>query len=587
MATYNWLVTCGCGSPTEYSCNTCGEKLCANCKQTHQQNDDTKHHSITEYAKKLMPGSLSSPSCHEHNGKECICWCQTCGTAACIDCVTTSHHDHRFTKLETVLQDKRECLQKELDNLESNELKEWQDLMKEATKVTSDFLGQVDGIEKELEERAKEFHKRVEEILEKYKNQLNQIKTSNLSILYKQEKEISDGLEKVKQEIKECEDRLRSSDIRSLLEHKGANNDKRDTLPTISWAISPHILTASQIDTKSLAEMFGRLTVPKPNRRAEGSQFSVETSHITQKSSNTESGKKLTEPATTQSSTVGPDEPVKASPRDTQTCDATTPTKPPTQLTPKPSVHSKFRTKALSLSVTCVGPGLAWVQTEERKIELVDRNGLVRDTIHTDFDFADTVLSPNGDILMCDVNNKCIKAISVEKKVKKLCKLKWEPKGLCYLHSGDIAVTFYTEGRVIIYSMSGKVIKELNKKLFNTPYTVAQSKVNSDLYISDNGAGKVLALDKDYKVRYEYTGQGERYFWPRGLCTDAAGHVLIINFSNQRVDILDEDGRFLQYLLTEEHALGMGGVGTVDTDSEGNAWVGEYYGGVKVVKYLQ
>ena len=512
------LVTCGCGSPTEYNCNTCGAKLCANCKQEHLENNDTRNHSITEYAKKLMPGSLSPPPCHEHNGKECVCWCQTCGKAACMDCVTKSHRGHEFIELETILQDKRATLQQELKNLESNKLKEWQDLMIKAKKMTSDFSGQVDEIEKELEERAKVFHTRVEEIKETYKKQLNELTISNLDILQKQEKMVSEGLEKVKIEIKECEDRLRSIDMESLLEQEGTKSNKKDTLPTIS-CVTPPVLTPSQIDTNALTETFGQLTVL------------------------------------------------------------------PTQLILKPSIQSQFDTKTLP-SVTYVGSGEAWVRTEKRTIQLVDRHGEVKDTIHTDFDFRDMVLSPQGDILLCDEDNNCIKAISGDKTIKTLFKLQWTPWGLCCLQSGDIAVTFRGEGRVVIYSASGKVIKELDKKLFSSPYRVAQSKVNSDLYISDIDAYQVVALDKDYRVRYEYTGQRDRgSFSPRGLCTDSVGHVLIIDTDNNRVHILDRDGEFRQFLLTREQ--GLWGPWSIDVDSEGNAWVGKWRGGVKVVKYLQ
>ena len=513
------LVTCGCGSPTEYNCNTCGAKLCANCKQAHLENNDTRHHSITEYANKLMPGSLSPPPCHEHNGKECVCFCQTCGKAACIDCVIKSHRGHEFAELETILQDKRATLQKELKNLESIKLKEWQDLMEEAKKMTSDFLGQVDSIEKKLEERAKEFHTRVEEIKENYKKQLNEMKKSNLDILQKQEKMVSEGLEKVKLEIKECEDQLRSSDMGSLLEHEDAKSDKKDPPQKLS-CVTPPVFTQNQIDTKALTEMFGQLT----------------------------------------------------------------------QRTPKPSVQSQFDTKTDSPSVICVGSGEAWVRTDTKTIQLVDRHGEVKDTIHTDFNFGDMVLSPQGDILLSDWDNNCIKAISGDMTIKTLFKLQWTPSGLCCLHTGDIVVTFFWDGHVVIYSASGKVIKELNKKLFTRPYRVAQSKVNSDLYISDAGrmgAGKVVALDKDYRVRYEYTGQGDgKYsFSPCGLCTDKAGHILITDSLNHRVHILDRDGQFRQFLLTGEQ--GLRGPYSIDVDSEGNPWVGEEGGGVKVVKYLQ
>ena len=507
------LVTCGCGSPTVYNCNTCGAKLCMNCKQAHLENNDTRHHSITEYAKKLMPGSLSPPTCHEHNGKECVCWCQTCCKAACMDCITKSHHGHKFTELETILHEKRATLQQELKNLESNKLKEWQDLMIKAKKMTSDFSGQVDDTEKELEDKAKEFHTRVEEIKETYKKQLNELKISNLDILQEQEKMVSDGLEKVKQEIKECEDRLRSSDMESLLEHEDAKGGKKDTLPIIS-CVTPPVLTPSQIDTKALTEMFGLLTI-----------F-------------------------------------------------------PTHLIPKPSVKSQFDTEINYPSVICVGSGQAWVKTKGT-IQLVDRHGAVKDTIYTDFHFHDMVLSPQGDILLTDWDNNCIKAISRDKTIKTF-KLKWEPCGLCCLQNGDIAFT--SLGHVTIYSSSGKVIKELNKKLFSGPRRVVQSKVNIDIYISDYR--KVVALDEDYRVRYEYTGEGDGIpFEPFDLCTDNAGRVLVTDQGNNRVHILDKDGVFRQFLQTRKQELKW--PRSIDIDSEGNAWVGEWQGCVKVVRILQ
>ena len=496
-----------------------------------------------------------------------------------MDCVTKSHRGHEFNELETILREKRVSLQQELKNLESNVLREWQDLLIEARKVTSDFIGQVDGIEKELEGRAKEFHQRVEEIKENAKQKLQEIKTSNLAILQEQEKKVSDGLEKVKQEAKECEDRLRSSDIESLLEHDGAKGGKKDILPTI-FNMTPSVHFPSQIDTKALTEMFGQLIIiTKSNQGGEG--------HSQSQKSSMGTAETQTVSETNQGDEASHGRPSQALTSDTQTCGATASIKPPTQLIPKPSVQSKFRTETEYPSVTCVGSGLAWVQTDTETIQLVDRHGAVKDTIHTDFNFFDMVLSPQGDILLTDRTNYCIKSITgAEKKVKTLFKLQWIPCGLCCLHSGDIAVTFPLEGRVVIYSASGKVIKELDRKLFTRPFSVAQSKVNSDLYISDNCpvSGKVVALDKDYRVRYEYTGQRDGgLFSPRGMCTDNA-RVLITDYKNHRVHILDRDGVFIQYLLTGEQGLRQ--PIRIDVDSEGDAWVGDN-NGVKVVKYLQ
>ena len=140
--------------------------------------------------------------------------------------------------------------------------------------------------------------------------------------------------------------------------------------------------------------------------------------------------------------------------------------------------------------------------------------------------------------------------------------------------------------------MSGKIVHELCKELVKYPYRVSQNMVNNDLSIchkddtfSNVSSGKIVALDTSYNVRYEYTGQGETEFFPTDVCTDSMGHVLITDDTNNKVHILDMDGNFLQYLLTEEQ--GLSEPISISVDSEGNAWVAESRGEVKVLKYLQ
>ena len=122
---------------------------------------------------------------------------------------------------------------------------------------------------------------------------------------------------------------------------------------------------------------------------------------------------------------------------------------------------------------------------------------------------------------------------------------------------------------------------------------VCMNKVNQDIYICDKeshrfeSAGKVIAVAGDGKLRYEYPGQGDSKFTPMGLCTDQMGHVLITDHNNQRVHILDQEGRFIQYILTSQQGLHQ--PVTIDVDKEGYVWVGEKVaistGRVKVVKY--
>ena len=99
------------------------------------------------------------------------------------------------------------------------------------------------------------------------------------------------------------------------------------------------------------------------------------------------------------------------------------------------------------------------------------------------------------------MTNKSVKSILRDKNITTLFKTGWIPSGLCSLHSGNVAVAFSEDGRVVVFSMSGEVIKELDKKLFKFPYWMAHNKVNYDLYITNYNGGSVVAIDQDYNVR--------------------------------------------------------------------------------------
>ena len=576
---YNKAITCLCDNPAEYHCNTCGDTLCSKCKAIHQKSKATSHHSIVLYGERLRPEHLSSLSCPDHNGKECVHWCEKCGKAACMDCVTSTHYGHKMKKLEVILKEKTTMLQRELAGLENNKLKEWKDLAAEAKQITADYLNQVNGVGKELDTQAKKFHAKVDEIFQASKKQLEDMKKANLSTLHQQEKMASNGLEKVKQEIKECENKLRNGSVESLLHYEDKEEGEKATLPKIFPVMTPTFFP-SLIDSESLTKMFGKLT---EHQASEAKLKTGATSQDTLTSTDQDNATLLQ--GATPKRGASDSKPEITSHLNQKTSKEIT--------VPKPSVQSRFDTRFYSFDqpIACVGSGQAWVKTGDWRLQLMDRHGAVKDTIHTKFDFYDVVLSPQGELLLSDSSNSCIKSISPDKVVRTLFRTQWEPYGLCCLHSGDVAVTFWDEGRVVIYSRSGKIIQELDKKLFRHPYRVAQNKVNNNLYICDkdymtiDSSGKIMALDASYRFKFEYMGQGNINFVPIDLCTDGAGRVLFTDFYNYTVEILDRDGQFLQYLLTREQGLRQ--PVSVNIDKEGNAWVGQFNGEVKVVKYLQ
>ena len=516
-----------------------------------------------------------------------------------MDCRTSTHNGHMFIKLENVLQEKRSGMQKELHNLESNILKEWQVLMSDASNMTTNFIELAKGVDKKLDERANEFHKKVDFILKNEKEQLKELTTTQFEILFQQEEMVAKGLEKIKHRIEECEDQLRNGDIESMLYYE--ERRKQYILPDIS-AVAPPIFIPSKFSNKALAEMFGKLTIPQtlhmpaspsqPSHTTEGE--TSPTTKVATKPTRTKSNAVTESTRTTTHSKripATPDEEQKSSNDKTATINHLK------QLMSTPVILSEFKAGITLYSLACTGSDRAWVKADDVKLQQLDCRGSVKDTININVSFDDVVLSSQGDILLSDTDTKCIKRVGDAKKPTVLFKTQRTPTGLCCLKSGEIAVTFFDEGQVVIYSMSGKIIKML-EGFFRYPYRLAQSKISSDLYVIDkwntdiksSGKVQVLAISPFVKMRNAYTGGPEQRkpFYPCDLCADEIGHVLITDYKNDKVHILDKDGKFIKYLLTKEQ--GLESPFGICIDSEGNAWIGEskqFISKMRIVKYLQ
>ena len=195
-------------------------------------------------------------------------------------------------------------------------------------------------------------------------------------------------------------------------------------------------------------------------------------------------------------------------------------------------------------------------------------------------------VTSDGELLLADHSNNCIRSVSRQKTISTLFTTSGTPSGLCCFPNKNIVVTLHDERNVKVYNIDGEIIQTFDHITFRCPRTVAVNKVNQDIYICDER--KVLAVGADGRLQYEYTGQGDREFTPYDVCTDQMGHVFIADRDNDRVHVLDQEGRFIQYILTSQQGLGW--PVTTDVDREGYLWVGKQVGPtgyVEVARYLQ
>ena len=230
------------------------------------------------------------------------------------------------------------------------------------------------------------------------------------------------------------------------------------------------------------------------------------------------------------------------------------------------------------------------MRTKDKRLQLVDREGSVKDTINTDFAFNDMTVTSYGDLLLTDRDNRCIRCVSKQKTIHTLFRTSWKPSCLGCSHNNDIVVAFSNESKVAVYGRNGQIRRTLDHIKFRYPQSVAVNKVNQDIRICDleegyfDSPGKLIAVGADGQLQYEYTGQGDSKFNPVDVCTDQMGHVLIIDYNNHQVHVLDQEGRFIQYLLTSQQGLKRRY--TIDVDREGYVWVG-HSRLVTVTRYLK
>lgn len=74
-------------------------------------------------------------------------------------------------------------------------------------------------------------------------------------------------------------------------------------------------------------------------------------------------------------------------------------------------------------------------------------------------------------------------------------------------------------------------------------------------------------------------------FHPYGICTDLIGHIIVCSDCYNTIDILDQDGQFLQLLTTQQGVMGPRGL---CVDDENILYVGQHSTNtVTVYKYLK
>eukprot|EP00105_Crassostrea_gigas_P020623 XP_011439453.1 PREDICTED: uncharacterized protein LOC105336719 [Crassostrea gigas] len=241
-----------------------------------------------------------------------------------------------------------------------------------------------------------------------------------------------------------------------------------------------------------------------------------------------------------------------------------------------------------------------WTHGLTNKIKCFNIKGSLLQTIETKSgqNPNDIAVDIDGDILYSDWKTRTVNKVK-NGLTEELIRLQgWTPVNLCVTSSGDLLVTMCrddeTQSKVVRYS--GSTVKQTiqfddkGKPLYsgNARLKYITENRNNDVCVADLGAGAVVVVNQDGKLRWRYTGHPSvtknKPFNPYGITSDSHSHILTADRNNLCIHILLQNGQFLRYIdnCDLENPCGL------YVDNNDDLFVSEFYkGNVKKIKFLR
>ncbi|XP_062585878.1 tripartite motif-containing protein 2-like [Saccostrea cucullata] len=343
------------------------------------------------------------------------------------------------------------------------------------------------------------------------------MKTKHVAALHKHEKEIERIAFDVKQSILDLRKILETNDVSLTSAYKSRNAEFRRLPPKVNVTLpsfSPH-----QINKEQLHQMFGSLSALSITTEEHG--YTMKTSEAV----------------------------------------SCPPVKP---LLDEPELITTIDTGYGQMcSVTMLNDEEIWTCGKENIMKLFNLQGELLKSIQTKSGKipCDIAVTRSGDLVYTDSDRRTVNRVKNEH-IKKVIKLQgWRPYHVCSTFSDDLLVTMDSDedkqSKVVRYS--GSTVKQTiqldreGKPLYSSGYFkyMCENR-NLDICVADCEAQAVVVVNQAGTPQFKYTGHPstteEEEFYPHGITTDSQSQILIADYYNRRVHILDQDGQFLRYI---------------------------------------
>ncbi|XP_062607896.1 tripartite motif-containing protein 2-like [Saccostrea cucullata] len=246
--------------------------------------------------------------------------------------------------------------------------------------------------------------------------------------------------------------------------------------------------------------------------------------------------------------------------------------------------------------ICCQGTDQFWVCGRNSDIKCMNLKGETVRSVTVNGDPQRLAIDHKGELFYVDFQTNSILKLPGVSDIDKTYPIfsagVWQPRGLAFTLLNDILVSLYkpNESKVVKYdSINGNPIHEFQnerngKLLFEFPGYLVENK-NGDICVSDKH--KVICMTSHGILKFTYHGNrttsSVKKFDPHGIAMDSQSNIIITDFSNGKLHLINSEGVFQRIFLSGMlgHPIGL------SIDAEDKIWLAEGWasGLVRVIKY--
>ena len=512
----------------EHYCTVCRQTLCDGCEKVHKKVAATKDHEIVPRVQ--MASAVASTTCIRHSDQTVVFQCGRCQDLVCAKCVTGDHQGHPMIELSKTYDDEKEKVEKDIREIEQKTIPSLSKSIKEIQPKRNEYKKTIASIRKEMEDEMKELKARLEKIHADRLKKLAEAETAGLKQFDLVEQDLEERKRSNIDDVATCKAKIASNNQVQFVSYARTRGAKAHIhkFPVLKFSGPPQLETVN-VENKDISELLAKLNIS-----------TIPSCTITNK-----------------------------------------------QIV-QPKIVSTFKSKLKGQTSICfTEDGKAWIGGDEsRELRLVDRNGKIAKTRQSYNRPRFLVMMPSGDIILGPHPDDSQTVMKLRADGTECPLLDVSPsftQGVSVAEDGDILVCV-SGGRLLRCNGDGDNVRKLYDGKKNNAALHAIELPDRNICISDAANKSLVIIDKNGKILRQITKPlGVQNYSPRGLACDSIGNILSVDYNNDRVCIISQNGE-VRELVGKLH--GINEPRWLAVDSDDNMWVAQYDGNIKMVKYM-